>query len=237
MTDVDLTISVGRKEPSPFRLVFTLAFAAFCSGFVLAGVYQVTKPMIDANKAEALRLGVFTVVPGSSRIQKFALRDGELVPVADGEIVTEPTVHAAYDESGGFLGWAIASGGPGFQDTIGVLYGYDPVRRQVTGMHILESRETPGLGDKIFKDEDFVGNFAALAIEPEIVVVKDGRDADNEVDAITGATISSKAVVRIINEANAQWLDLLRLPEDVPAPSEPAPTEPLPTESPEGAEP
>jgi electron transport complex protein RnfG len=237
MTDVDLTISAGRKEPSPFRLVFTLAFAAFCSGFVLAGVYQVTKPMIDANKAEALRLGVFTVVPGASRIQKFALRDGELVPIAAGEIVTEPTVHAAYDESGAFLGWAIANGGPGFQDTIGVLYGYDPVRRQVTGMHILESRETPGLGDKIFKDEDFVGNFAALAIEPEIVVVKDGRDADNEVDAITGATISSKAVVRIINEANAQWLDLLPLPEDVPPPIEPAPTEPLPTESPEGAEP
>ncbi|MHC4768784.1 MAG: FMN-binding protein, partial [Planctomycetota bacterium] len=179
-------------------------------------------------------LGVFTVVPGSTDIQKFALRNGVLVPVADGEAVTEPTIHAAYDESGAFLGWAIANGGPGFQDTIGVLYGYDPVRRQVTGMHILESRETPGLGDKIFKDEDFVGNFAALAIEPEIVVVKDGRDADNEVDAITGATISSKAVVRIINEANAQWLEVLPPPEDVPPPTEPAPTEPAPME---GAEP
>jgi electron transport complex protein RnfG len=236
MTDVDLTISVGRKEPSPFRLVFTLGLAAFCSGFVLAGVYQVTKPMIDANKAEALRLGVFTVVPGSSRIQKLALRDGALVPVADDETVTEPTVHAAYDEAGTFLGWAISGAAPGFQDTIGVLYGYDPVRRLVTGMHILESRETPGLGDKIFKDETFVDNFKGLSIEPEIVVVKDGRDADNEVDAITGATISSKAVVKIINEANTRWLELLPPPENVPPPSEPAP-EPASTEDPESADP
>ncbi|MHC4217852.1 MAG: FMN-binding protein [Planctomycetota bacterium] len=224
MTDVDLTISAGRPEPSSFRLVATLAAAAFCSGFVLAGVYQVTKPIIDANKAEALRLGVFTVVPGASRIQKLVLRDGALVPAADGEITTEPTVHAAYDDDGTFLGWAISGAGPGFQDTIGVLYGYDPTVRQVTGMHILQSKETPGLGDKIFKDEDFVGNFNGLAIDPEIVVVKDGRDADNEVDAITGATISSKAVCRIINEANTRWLDLLPPPQDVPPPSEPPPT-------------
>ncbi|MHC4083464.1 MAG: FMN-binding protein [Planctomycetota bacterium] len=231
MTDVDLTISVGRKEPSSLRLVLTLAVAAFCSGFVLAGVYQVTKPRIDANKAAALRLGVFTVVPGSSRIQKFALRDAELVPVADDEAVTEPTIHAAYDESGVFVGWAISGAAPGFQDTIGVLYGFDPVRRQVTGMYILESRETPGLGDKIYKDETFVDNFKRLSIEPEIVVVKDGRDADNEVDAITGATISSKAVVRIINEANAQWLDLLPAPGSEPALAEPpAPEPPTPAE-------
>ena len=44
MTDVDLTISVGRKEPSPFRLVFTLAFAAFCSGFVLAASTRSPSP-------------------------------------------------------------------------------------------------------------------------------------------------------------------------------------------------
>ncbi|MHC4142111.1 MAG: FMN-binding protein, partial [Planctomycetota bacterium] len=73
--------------------------------------------------------------------------------------------------------------------------------------------------------------------EPEIVVVKDGRDADNEVDAITGATISSKAVVKIINEANTRWLDLLPPPESVPPPSEPAPAQPPPAESAEGAEP
>jgi electron transport complex protein RnfG len=218
MSDVELTISAGRKEPSPFRLVFTLAVAACCSGFVLAGVYQVTKPMIDENKAERLRQGVFQVVPESTQLQKLVLRDGQLVAVAAGEAVTGPTVHAAYDEQGNFVGWAISGSTPGFQDTVAVLYGYDPQRRIVTGMYVLESRETPGLGDKIFKDEEFVAAFEELAVDPEILLVKDGADADNEVDAITGATISSKAVVKIINEANAQWLELLPPPESVPPP-------------------
>jgi electron transport complex protein RnfG len=94
-------------------------------------------------------------------------------------------------------------------------------------MHILSSRETPGLGDKIFKDAEFVGNFGDLATGPEIVVVKDGRDTENEVDAITGATISSKAVVRIINEANAFWVEKLPAPgAEPPAPAAaPAPGE------------
>ena len=219
MTEVDLTISAGRKEPSPFRLVFTLAVAACCSGFVLAGVYEVTKDRIAANKAERLERGVFQVVPGSSLLQKLALRDGQLVAVAEGEIVTDPTVHAAYDEQRKFVGWAISGDTPGFQDTVAVLYGYDPQRPVVTGMYVLESRETPGLGDKIFKDEDFVANFEELAVDPEIVLVKDGADADNEVDAITGATISSKAVVKIINEANERWLDLLPPPESIPPPT------------------
>ena len=54
MSDVELTISAGRKEPSSFRLVATLMVAAACSGLLLSGVYQVTKPMIDANKAAVL---------------------------------------------------------------------------------------------------------------------------------------------------------------------------------------
>ena len=52
----------------------------------------------------------------------------------------------------------------------------------------------------------FVGGFSALSVEPEIFAVKKGtKSQPNEIDAITGATISSKAVVRIINETHAQW--------------------------------
>ena len=77
-------------------------------------------------------------------------------------------------------------------------------------MEVLESRETPGLGDKIYKDAEFVRAFSALSIEPEIMAVKKGTSSmPNEIDAITGATISSKAVVRIINEAHAAWSEKL----------------------------
>jgi electron transport complex protein RnfG len=107
--------------------------------------------------------------------------------------------------------------GPGFQDTIGLLYGYRPGEKIVVGMEILESRETPGLGDKIYKDAVFVGGFSALSVEPQIVAVKKGtKSLPNEIDAITGATISSKAVVRIINETHAEWLGQLPAPGSEP---------------------
>jgi len=87
----------------------------------------------------------------------------------------------------------------------------------VTGMEVLESRETPGLGDKIYKDADFVASFKELMIEPEIVAVKKGkRSKPNEIDAITGATISSKAVVRIINETHVVWAARLPRPGSEP---------------------
>ncbi|MCP4301969.1 MAG: FMN-binding protein, partial [Gammaproteobacteria bacterium] len=99
----------------------------------------------------------------------------------------------------------------------GLLYGYTPEQKRVLGMEVLESRETPGLGDKIYKDADFVGSFSALSTEPEIVAVKKGtKSQPNEIDAITGATISSKAVVRIINETHSEWSERLPQPGSEP---------------------
>jgi len=105
------------------------------------------------------------------------------------------------------MGYAVVGSGNGFQDTIRLLYGYDPVQRAVKGMYILDSKETPGLGDKIYKDPDFVSQFSHVNVDPTIELVKGGRTADNHIDAITGATISSDAVVKIINSAHAKWDD------------------------------
>ena len=77
-------------------------------------------------------------------------------------------------------------------------------------MEVLESRETPGLGDKIVKDQNFLGNFKALEVVPEIIAVASGtKSKENEVDSISGATISSKAVVRIMNAGNEHWKKLI----------------------------
>jgi electron transport complex protein RnfG len=150
-------------------------------------------------------------------MQALIYRDGQLIAVKEAE-KGEPVIYGGYDEQSEFVGYAIPAAGPGFQDTIGLLYGYTPERKLVVGMEILESRETPGLGDKIYKDMDFVGSFSALSIEPEIVAVKKGtRSLPNEIDSITGATISSKAVVRIINETNAEWLERLPAPGSEPS--------------------
>lgn len=219
MSEVELTIEGRGKEPSGVRLTATLAISGLISGFLLSGAYQVTKPIIEANKARELRAAVLKVVPGSTTVSRMALRDGVLVAIPDGEKTDEPLIYGGYDDAGVFRGYAIANAGAGFQDEIRVLYGYEPASKRVVGMEILSSRETPGLGDKIFKSQAFVDNFNDLAVEPEIVVVKDGRDQAFEVDAITGATISSKAVVKIINQGNAAWLaSLPPAGEEPPAP-------------------
>ena len=194
--------------PSSLRLVLTLAIAGLISGVAIIGIYKTTLPTITANKARELREAVFKVLPGVSDMQPFVYRDGQLVvsePDKD-----EPVVYGGYDDTGGFVGYAMPGAGPGFQDTIKILYGYKPAEKLVVGMEVLESRETPGLGDKIYKDMDFVDEFYALSVEPEIVAVKKGtKTSDNQVDAITGATISSKAIVRIINETHAAWAEAL----------------------------
>ncbi len=202
--------------PSSLRLVLTLAIAGLISGIAIIAIYESTLATITANKARELREAVFKVLPGVSQMQQLVYRDGELV-ASEEQQRDEQAIYGGYDEQGNVVGYAIPAAGPGFQDTIGLLYGYTPERKQVLGMEVLESRETPGLGDKIYKDADFVGSFRALSIEPEIVALKKGkRSQPNEIDAITGATISSKAVVRIINETHNEWSERLPRPGSEP---------------------
>ncbi len=202
--------------PSSLRLVLTLGIAGLLSGMAIIGIYETTLPTITANKARELQEAVLKVLPGVTQMQALVYRDGELVVVAEPD-KDEPVIYGGHDAQGDFVGYAVPAAGPGFQDTIALLYGYMPADRQVVGMEILESRETPGLGDKIYKDADFVAEFSALLVDPEIVAVKKGtKTGPNQVDAITGATISAKAVVRIINEAHTAWSDKVPAPGSEP---------------------
>jgi len=203
-------IASHQKKSETPRLVLTLTLAGMLSGLAIVGAYELTKPIIAANQDRALREAVFKVVPGATQLQRLAWRDGSFVS-AQGPAAGEPSIYAAYDDAGAFVGYAVPASGIGYQDTIELIYGFDPVRRRVVGMWVLESRETPGLGDRIYKDEKFVAFFHDLAVEPQIELTKGGASAPNQVDGITGATISSRSVVKIINDSNKTWLD--RLPE------------------------
>jgi Na+-translocating ferredoxin:NAD+ oxidoreductase subunit G len=181
---------------SSFGMILTLGVAGLISGVAIVGIYEITAPRIERNRAEALQKAVFEVVPGAAKMEKKEHGDA--------------AVYAAQDASGKLLGYAIPAEGAGFQDTISLLYGYDPVTDKVIGMRVLESRETPGLGDKIIKDLVFVAQFEDLATQPTIIATKKGKAAPNEIDSITGATISSVALVKIINTANETWREQLQ---------------------------
>jgi electron transport complex protein RnfG len=82
-----------------------------------------------------------------------------------------------------------------------VIFGYDPTTKTLLGMKVLESKETPGLGDRIEKDTVWVAQFVGVESPLEPVRTGRGTGKPTEVDLITGATISSRTIVRIINEA------------------------------------
>ncbi len=206
-------------EPTGSRLVISMAIAGFISGIIIISIYLLTFDTIKENKARELENAVFNVLPGAVKMHKLHYQSQhQSFEVVHTDEVDDEMVFSAYDKNDQFIGYAIQGAGPGFQDTIKLLFGYSKQSSEIVGMQILDSRETPGLGDKIFKDMDFVNEFNHLFIDKEIKLVKKGKKtANNQVDAITGATISSKAVVKIINHAFLQWQDkILQQKIDIP---------------------
>ena len=110
-------------------------------------------------------------------------------------------------KEGNELGYALPYEGNGFQGKIRLMVGVTNDLGKVVGLRVLEQVETPGLGTKIVTDpsdkanpEWFPGQFNGVITSPLITVVKNAKPSkDSEIMAITGATISSKAVVDIIN--------------------------------------
>jgi electron transport complex protein RnfG len=208
----DSTDAPAPEEVSTFRLVATLAIAGALAGLLIVLVNLHTKPIIDKWKAEQLQLAVYEVLPGVERYDTFYLVNNELSPtLPEGAKESEfKRVYAGRDASGEVTGVAISRGESGFQDVIMVIFGHDPSTGKLSGMKILDSKETPGLGDKIFKDMDFVDQFFAGPETPLLgVKIGAGKGKPNEIDMITGATISSKAVIQIINNALEEWKPIL----------------------------
>lgn len=220
----DVDAVPAAEEPSFFRLVATLGIAGLLSGLLLVGVFLVTKDRIKANEKARIQTAVCSILTGEEcdedAVAQMTIvvmkREGTslvLFDETDTEVSNTDLVYLGYgtqdpsDEN--FLGYAVYGEGFGFQDTIKVLYGYDPSGQVIVGIEILGHAETPGLGDKIVFDPDWLANFDALAVEPDIEGTKTGRSAPNEVDVITGATISSNAVIAILNSTNDEWLPLL----------------------------
>ena len=198
----------ARPEVPGWKLVVTLAAVGALAGLLLVFVDQATREQIRENRRKALREAVGEVLGGPQKIVSFRVVSDAIVAEAetDYEVDTESIdrVFAGYADEAGtrLIGFAVAYQRAGFQDTIRLIFGYDPRTKEVLGVKVLEHKETPGLGDKIEQApflEPIRGQRLAL------VAVKPGKGSGgpSEVDTITGATISSAWVIKIINEAAA----------------------------------
>lgn len=128
-------------------------------------------------------------------------------------------IFAAYDENNKFLGVAMEGSARGYGDVVRLMFAFEPSCECFTAMSVVAMRETPGIGDKITKDKAFLENFKALsaklneqknALQNEIRTVKNGQKQNAwEIDAIAGATITSRAVGVAVNEAAKNILPTL----------------------------
>lgn len=207
------------KQVSTFRLVATLAVAGALAGLLIVLVNLHTKPIIDEYKAEQLRLAIYEVLPGAARYRTLYVVDSGLAAAVPDGVKADDLrqAYVGYDEDGKMIGVAVSRGESGFQDIVQVIFGFEPDSGILLGMKVLESKETPGLGDKIFKDQDFVDQFFARPQTPlSAIKAGSGKGLPGEIDAITGATISSKVVVSVINNGVAEWLPLFEqgIPEE-----------------------
>ena len=186
------------EQPPALRLVGTLGTAAVLAGLAIVFVHQWAQPQIEAHRARELRVAIQEVLGGPERYETRWVADGEVVEQlpAGADSTEAATVYAGYDASGRLVGYAVPGEKPGYQDVIRLIFGYDPAEDRVLGMKVLESKETPGLGAKITSDSSFIGQFED--IEPPLEGVKEDP-GPQQVDMITGATISSEAVIDIIN--------------------------------------
>lgn len=213
---------------SMYRAIVGIGLA--CAVLIVA-VFQGTAERIRLNQAAALQQALSEVMPEGKSVLSVIDDGGELKA---GEGADLPAF-LGYDDSGRLIGAAITGIGMGYQDNIRVLYAYSFVESAITGFKVLESKETPGLGDKVEVEPHFVANFDALdvrlnadgtALANALVTVAEGaKQSPWELDGITGATITAVAVGDILNGSAQQWVPLLNRYRDQFSewPEDPAP--------------
>ena len=167
------------------RLTLTLFLIAAVVAAVLAGVNSVTKPIIDQLNAEKTQKAIEAVLPGGF--------DEEL---------------ANFDNQGGLVskvykganGYALEVLPSGFDNTITMMVGVD-LEGKVLGISIVSHTETAGLGAVAAADTAAGEAFRSQFVDASgsVAVSKDGGD----LDAITGATITSRAICVGVNAALA----------------------------------
>jgi electron transport complex protein RnfG len=191
----------------------------FC-GLLIVSAFQVTRPIIERNKAEALQKAIFHVLPDATTSTTYRLDESGGFEALEGEGAGAQLVYAGYDDAHELVGLAVEAQGMGYQDVIGLIYGYSFAEEAIIGIQVLESKETPGLGDKIETDRAFLENFERLDVSlvddqskmaNPIVPVKHGEKTHPwEVDGITGATISSVAIANILDRSTQYWMPRIR---------------------------
>jgi len=168
------------------KMIVILTVFALISGAILSLVYLFSSPFIEKNILAEQKRAIFTVVPDAKEYKE-KKKNGI-------------KYFECKDASGNIVGIALPAKGNGYQGEIKLMIGLTPDLKNITGLEVLEQVETPGLGGRI-SEPSFLKQFRGVETSPSVNYVKNKNpEQANEIRAITGATISSRSVVAIVNK-------------------------------------
>ncbi len=185
------------KTESTFKYILrlTATLLAICAvvALALAGVNAITKDKIAANKAAKTAAALEKVLPGLVEAKEIPFTDasGLVTKVYKSDLSLSSNSNAAF-------GYAVEVAPNGFGGAITMMVGIS-AEGEVLGISIISHAETPGLGAVAAQDTDkgvsfrdqFVGLISGITI----------GDGENQIEALSGATISSQAIVDGVNAA------------------------------------
>ncbi|MFZ5688110.1 MAG: RnfABCDGE type electron transport complex subunit G [Bacillota bacterium] len=164
------------------RLVLVLGLVGFISGGALGAFYEYTAPIVKARQMqEIMEKGLKGVFPDAESFQEMDSAPAEV----------SGTLYKAFGSGGKLLGIVFETvAKEGFAGNIGLVIGIDPESQKVIAVKVMGHQETPGLGSKI-EEPSFIDQFKGKSI-------LDNFQVGQDIDGITGATVSVKAVAKAV---------------------------------------
>lgn len=166
------------------RITSVLTLVCLICALLLSVVYGLANKKIETNKEKRVEEALTTLAPEAARIEKITIE--------------EEIIYRLFDQREDLIGYGFIASGQGYQGKIKMLVVSDPSLGHLKGIEVVESLETPGLGAKI-QEDPFKSQFKDLRVDEDMVCVKNQATRKGEIKAITGATVSSRAVVNILN--------------------------------------
>ena len=167
------------------RITSVLTLVCVVCAFSLSFIYKAASEKINVNAQKRIQDAITNIAPDTKLVKKQELQEEEL--------------YKLFNKDNDFIGYAFIAQGQGYQGKIKILAVSNTDLTKLIGIEVVESVETPGLGAKI-QGAAFQKQFQNLTTLTPISYTKDEVIKKNQIKAITGATVSSRAVINILNK-------------------------------------
>jgi electron transport complex protein RnfG len=175
------------------KMIVVLSLIAATTGAALSYINQVTEKPIAAAEFQYLKEPALkSILPAYNNN---LVEDQRIVQIGEGETAREITVYPA-KKDGKLLAIALETFASSYGGDLGAMVGYDLETKRLSGVSITTMSDTPGLGTRT-KEPKFIDQFKNVPLEVTSALKADGGG----IDAVTGASISSRAVCKAVNDA------------------------------------